>query len=168
MYLSDTYNGHFTGSQAWSLFCPEALAIEKAYNKNLRVLNDVPISTHTWLLSVISGRPHVKIVLLKRLLKFITMVQDGNKINILSSIQEDCRSTTGSNLRSLMLALGASNVRELTPSLVSSLVYSRVPVGQEWRTSMLEELLAAREDGGVLEDFTSQEINDLLCSVCTD
>ena len=168
MYLSDTYNGHFTGSQAWSLFCPEALALEKAYNTNLRVLNDVPRTTHTWLLDTISGRPHIKATLLKRLLKFIKMVQDGNKINILNSIQEDCRSTTGSNLRSLMLALGASNVREPSPDMVSGLVYSEVPAGQDWRSSLLGELLDAREDNEVLKDFTSQEINDLLCSVCTD
>ena len=47
MYLSDVYNGHYTGSQAWSLFCPEAIALEKSYNTNMRVLNDVPRDTHT-------------------------------------------------------------------------------------------------------------------------
>ena len=106
---------------------PSWKALEKSYNTNMRVLNDVPRDTHTWLLSSITEREHIRSTLLKRLLKFIQLIQNSSKINILNSIQNDTRSTTGANLRKLVLLLGVISVHDLNPELISKLEYAAVP-----------------------------------------
>ena len=106
---------------------PSWKALEKSYNTNMRVLNDVPRDTHTWLLSSITEREHIRSTPLKRLLKLIQLIQNSSKINILNSIQNDTRSTTGVNLRKLVLLLGVSSVHDLNPELISKLEYAAVP-----------------------------------------
>ena len=61
---------------------------------------------------------------------------------ILSEIERDARSTTGNNLRLLMLECGISEVQ---PSDIDTLPYFQLADDEEWRTEMIKHLLEERQ-----------------------
>ena len=66
--VNDVYNSSWFGSVLWNLFCPAAVRIESAYNRSLKVMMNIPIATHRELIEPLSGRHHVKLLLIKRFL----------------------------------------------------------------------------------------------------
>ena len=104
--INGIYNNHFTGSPLWDLFSREAEMLYNSWNKSVRLMSKVPLQTHRYFLEHLSGTRHLKITLIKRFLSFITQIENSPKIlpNILlQTIRRDCRSTTGSNLRNILL-----------------------------------------------------------------
>ena len=43
--INRMYNNHFTGSPLWNLFCREAGMLCNSWNKSVRLMFDVPLST---------------------------------------------------------------------------------------------------------------------------
>ena len=104
--LSQIYCSHFTGSPLWNLFGEEAEKLEGSWNRNAKVAFDLPFATHRYLVKHVVQCDHVKETLVKRFLSFIVQVKKSSKImpqHILNTIQHDVRSTTGSNLRNILL-----------------------------------------------------------------
>ena len=52
------FNSHFTGSPIWDLFCPEAEQLEKSWNVSFRLMYDLPLQTHKYLVDPVSGQTH--------------------------------------------------------------------------------------------------------------
>jgi hypothetical protein len=107
--LNSIYNSHFTGAPLWDLFCREATMIENSWNVAIRKMLNIDFQTHRYLIEPLSCRRHIKFSLLKRFLTFIEKIKDSKKTPIttlLTSIKQDVRSTTGKNLRNIMLAVG--------------------------------------------------------------
>ena len=77
--LNEIYNLHFTGSPIWDLFCPEALQLEKTWNISIRKIFNLPLQTHKYFIEPISGKNHLKKILIKRFLSFLKQVQNLEK-----------------------------------------------------------------------------------------
>ena len=63
---------------------------------------------------------------------------------ILSQIEQDARSTTGHNLRMLMLQCDKSEVSEVQLADMERLPYFQLAEDEEWRTEMIKHLLEER------------------------
>ena len=76
---NNIYNSHLTGSVLWDLFSPEAVMMENTWNTSIRIMCDVPMQTHRYLIEPISGMHHIKYHLIKRFLSFIKQIEISPK-----------------------------------------------------------------------------------------
>ena len=124
--INRIYNNHFTGSPLWDLFSREADMMCNTWNKSIRLMFDVPLQTHRYFIEELAETRQMKFTLIKRFLGFVSQIENSKKIipNILlQTIRRDCRSTTGSNLRNILLLTGKDDISELVPSDVAQMVY---------------------------------------------
>ena len=64
------YNFHFTGSPIWDLFSKDAGMLENSWNTAVRLMFDLPLQTHRYLIEPVSEVTHLKFVLIERFLEF--------------------------------------------------------------------------------------------------
>ena len=56
-------------------------------------------------------------------------------------VRRDCRSNTGQNLRKLMKIAGKTTIDVLKKGDFDDVVYNEIPIGQEWKIRLAEELI---------------------------
>ena len=106
--INSIYNSHFTGSCLWDLFSKEAVMVENTWNVSMRLMLDIPRETK-----------QIKTILINRFLTFIEQIRQSNKSAtkfILNSIHLDARSTTGSNVRNILLETDKASISDLSPN----------------------------------------------------
>ena len=131
---------------------------------------DVPLQTHHYFLEPLAETRHLKFTLIKRFLGFISQIQNSKKIlpNILlQTIRRDCRSTTGSNLRNILLLTSKDDISDLVPSDVSKMEYQPVNANDEWRISMVKELIDVKWGQAVIGNLSDSEVDDIIEDICT-
>ena len=77
--MNQIYNTHFTGSPLWDIFGEEAIKFENTLNKSVRLMLDLPLSTHQNLIETLSVQLHLRKVLAKRFLSFISQIEKSSK-----------------------------------------------------------------------------------------
>jgi hypothetical protein len=80
---------------------------------------------------------------------------------LLSEIELDVLSTTGSNLRNIMIETSKSNIYEVELSDINRLWYFKLDKEEEWRIEMLKYLLEERRDRQL--DSDDEEWMEFLC-----
>ena len=80
---------------------------------------------------------------------------------LLSEIERDVRSTSGRNLRMIMLQTEQSDISEVEVSDADKLPYLDLPEDDDWRTGMIHHLLEERREAPL--DMEDQEWLDYLC-----
>ena len=103
---------------------------------------DLPYATHRHLIEPITGHSHVRLTLASRFLGFMDQIKKSQTIipkMLLSHIQCDVRSTTGYNLRKIMLQTDKLNVSELRKDDISKLKYHPTPVEDKWKENMVND-----------------------------
>ena len=168
--INRIYNNHFTGSPLWDLFCRDADMMFNTWNKSVRLMFDVPLQTHRYFLEPLAETRQLKYTLIQRFLGFISQIQNSKKIlpNILlQTIKRDCRSTTGSNLRNILLLTSKDDISDLVPSDVSKMEYQPVNANDEWRISMVKELIDVKWGQAVIGNLSDNEVDDIIEDICT-
>ena len=163
--LNTIYNMSFTGSSLWDLFSEEVSSLEKTYSKSIRIMWDIPVNTHIYIIEPISDQVHLKFVLLRRFLNFRRQIEQSSKtvLKFLFKIcQNDSRSITGSNLRKIMLLCEKNSIESLEACDLTSLSYDPVPENEAWRIDVLKELLELRSENLNLPGFTSEEVKEMI------
>ena len=116
-FNNNIFNNHFTGSQLWKHGSKGFEKMEATYNKSIKIMFDLPLSTHRFLIEPISGSPHLSRTLVRRYLSFIENINKSKKValrELLEVAQRDARTTTGaSNMRFIMLLTGQNRVEDL-------------------------------------------------------
>ena len=74
-------------------------------------------------------------------------------------VKEDCRSTTGKNLRTILLRVGKSNVNELSHHDIKGLVYHNIPTNEEWKVNFAKDLI---ESQSFTKDNNKEEILNFI------
>ena len=162
--INELYNSSWFGSVMYKLYGPEAVKLESAYNRSIKIMMDLPLGTHRGLIEPVSRRRHLKKSLSQR---FVSMTEKMRKSKkpilrvLLSEIEHDVRSITGGNLRMLMIQLKKSDIRQIAPSDTESLPYFDMAEDEEWRIQMLRHLLEERESGPL--DAEDMEWMEYLC-----
>lgn len=144
---------------------------ESELYKSIKLMFDVPFDTHRNLIEPISGTTHVKIVLQKRFLSFIAQIKKSKKRLpklMLNLIKDDIRSTTGRNLRGILLQTTKVNVGQLVKSDFQQLKYHPIDDNQKWKTDVITEILEIRNDELVVDGFSIMELEEILSHLCSD
>ena len=96
----------------------------------------IPINIHRYLIEPLPGTPHIMLRLFKRFLNFINSIKNLSKgilNNLLDLIKNDCQSTTGRNLRNLLLLPEKTYVEELRSDDLKNMCFYDVPQGEKWK-----------------------------------
>ena len=105
---------------------------------------DLPFATHRCLIEPITNTRHMKIKLIRDYLGFIGRIKDSEK-PVLKQLYDlakcDVRTTTGSNLRNILLLTDLYDVDDLHPGLVNSMEYHKIEEKVQWRINMVKELI---------------------------
>ena len=78
----------------------------------------------------------------------------------------NCNTTTGKNMRNIMLLCDKNSIMDLNSSDIDLLTYEPVPKDDEWKISVAEEILSITEVQAILPGFNNNEVNALLYDIC--
>ena len=80
---------------------------------------------------------------------------------------KDCRSTTGANLRNILLESGALLFEQLSMSDIKRIEFHPTPAEEQWRISVINDLIDIRD--GMDDDigWTKDDIDETLEYLCT-
>ena len=107
---------------------------------------------------------------MKRFLGFLSQIQKSRKklpAKLLKQIEHDTGSTTGSNLRKILLLVGKHTIEEISIKDLDRYEYCPVQPGDEWKVDMVRELIEVRENNLNVEHFTAEELEEVLEHLCT-
>ena len=87
--------------------------------------------------------------------------------NLLNLVKSDARTTTGSNLRRIMLLSGKNTIEEVLDSTVD-FEYHKLEEDQNWKVNMLEEIIDALHGEKIIEELETDDLHDILECLCTE
>ena len=167
--INTVYNSHFSGSQLWKFGSVEMNKLESTYNRSIKIMFDLPWATHRYLMEPLTGLSHVRKRLVQRYLSFIDKIKNSKKgalAALLNIIKTDTRTTTGSNLRWIMLMASKNNIEELFKNKVP-IDYHEISKEEHWRTNFVEEIVNIRNEELVVPGFDETELEEILEHLCT-
>ena len=169
--LNSIYNSHFTGSPVWNLYCREAEAIEKTWNVAVRKMFQLRHSTHRYFIEPLSDTRHIKLALIRKFINFTQKITNSTKTpmkTLYNCIRKDCRSTTGNNLRRILLFLDVNIIDCINMKSLEKMKYHEASNDNEKRRiAMVKELIDVKRKQCHLENFTTIEIDRILEYLCT-
>ena len=133
----------------------------------VRMTFDIPRNSHKYLIEPISQNSHLKIKLVKRFINFAKTLSKCDKphIKYLHNVQQyDYRSVYGRNCRNICTESKVETILEASHNKIS---YEPVPPQEEYRLSLIHELLEMRS-GNLSCELTKDEISIMLVTLCTD
>ena len=126
------------------------------------------MTSHRFFVQPVSEKDQIQKILLKRFLGFLSQVQKSPKQLprvLLNLVKHDARSTTGSNLRNIMLLTGKNNIEEVKETdLMIWCICLRI---MKWKIKFVKELINTREGFLYVENFEDDELNEVLEYLCT-
>jgi hypothetical protein len=168
--INSIYKSHFTGSCLWDLFSKEAVMVENTWNVSMRLMLDIPRETHRYLIEPLSNTKHIKTILIKRFLTFIQQIRNSNKSAtkfLLNSIHLDARSTTGSNLRNILLETDKASISDLSPNDAFQVEYHPIKSEEKWRLPFIKDIIEAKNDKLIIQNIDDGDLDDMLDVLCT-
>ena len=127
---------------------------------------DLPYATHRSLIEYITRSNHIRKIFIKRFLKFVSKLRETKKPvlqRLLDVSMNTTKSTTGKNLRGIMLETNATSIDELTPDIFSVIEYYPVDEDDMWKAEMIDHLLVELED-----NILDEEDRSWMEYLCTD
>ena len=82
--------------------------------------------------------------------------------------KNNVQSTTGRNLRNILVQTNLSKVDDLTPSVVGQISYKPINDNDQWRVNIIKEIMDIKS--GLIEtplDWTYTEIDEILNIACS-
>jgi hypothetical protein len=118
-------------------------------------------TTHRYLIELLSGCLHPKIMLASMFTSFHKSLVNCSKfcVRYLATL---------ARLLYLMQQCTVNQLEDLSPVLIKkSLKYSATPEAVDWRIPLALELKDIRDGKSTLSDFSKSEVEELLAFVCT-
>ena len=84
----------------------------------------------------------------------------------MASIYQDTRSTTGSNLRNILLQTNKSSIYDLVPSDARQIAYHPIKITDEWRVSLITEIIEAKHKQLEILNITDEDLEAILKVLC--
>ena len=165
--INNVFNTSFYGSPLWDISSRNFQKLEKSWNVSHRIMLSIPREAHRYLIEPLSGRPHIIKALKKRFINFVLRIQLNKKRvlrNMLTEIKNDCRSTTGKNLRNLLLWTGEF---DLTKIDVEKQPYRAIPQDENWRVDVAKEIIAVKAGELTLHHLSYNNLDDIADHVCS-
>ena len=159
--INNIFNTHFYGSQLWDLFSVEAIRLEKTWNISQRIMLGIPRNKHRFFIEPLTEIQHIKFSLLKRFVNFVNSIESSKKSvmrNMLKIVTQDCRTTTGRNLRKLMLVLEKRNVDKISKVDLKNQIYDSIPSGHKWKVCIAKEIVQIKNNELETEYLKNNEL----------
>ena len=178
LQMSKLYNSHFTGSPLWDFGSVNFNQLCRSWNVNLRAMFNLPWNTHCWIMEELTGGRHARQMMFSRYIKFVDKLATNKRSMIRSLfelVRNNAQTTTGSNLRTIMLETGLPINPGVTSPwvLANHRVYGGVPAGEEWKIPLLTNLIEVRDDRWqVIFDEESEitlqneDIDAMIADIC--
>ena len=169
--LNKTYNSHFTGSPLWDLSGREVEMLENSWNTSVRLMFDLPRTTHTRFIEGISDCSHLRKILASRFLSFTQSLMKSSKQivrNLYDTICRDVQSVTGKNLRHILLQVYKDDISDLVKCDAEYLIYRAADDDDRNKIKMILELVDVKNDVLNLENLLAEEVDDILVVLCSD
>ena len=77
------------------------------------------------------------------------------------------RSTTGSNLKRILLLTNKANPEDITDQDINQLVYAEMPNGNGWRVTLIHEITDIKFGQLTINGFSDEECEEILQFACT-
>ena len=169
MKLVKIYFLHLYGSSLWDIFDVKSTTMWTEWHKLLKYIFKLPLATHRYLLNDLVDYEHPKNLIIKRFVKFACKVANSDNVHIrtLHNCQKaDPRSIYGRNIGGICRIFGVTSIEEVDISCLSSFPVNPVPYREEWRVSMMFDLLHERNiNSGLL---SVEQIQTMINYVCCD
>ena len=165
--LNTIYNFHLTGCELWDHGSDEFGKFMSTIQKSFKIAFDLPYATHRYYYEAITKTQHPVLIIRRRFLNFIDMIRKSKKgtpKKLLEHIENDVRSTTGFNLRNIMLA--TDNVTIASIDVMKSDVHVPVPEADSWKVIMVSELIDTLNNELEIENMEKQNLEDMLNNLC--
>ena len=141
-----------------------------SWSVSVRKLFRLDRKTHRYLIEPVSEMDHLKCAIEKRFISFAKkLAQSPKKIvrDINNMIGKDCRSTTGSNLRHILLERNSDPISGPAREDISKCGFAEIPSGQEWRVCVIRELIEIRDGIRTAVGWSPQQLQEALTQLCT-
>jgi hypothetical protein len=170
--LLSIYSTALYGSPLWQLGSEEHLKLNRSWNTAVKMIWDLPHSTHTRFLENLCPVPHLESVLVGRYIGFIHNLRrtDKDLLKILfNSCSANLNSITGQNLHFLMQKFKKDSIDQLImdkQKLKNLRVYS-LPEEENWKVNLIEEISLLKKNQLDIA-FDPEQLETILDYVCTD
>ena len=107
---------------------------------------------------------------MKRFLSFTEQIQKSQKQlpkQMLNIIRRDVRSTTGSNLRQILLHTNKDHVEHLKSSDILQIKYHHIKEEDRWKTDVIKEIVQIKNEKLEVEGFSNPELEEILQHICS-
>ena len=108
---------------------------------------------------------------MRNFLSFVDRIKSSSKPvlrQLFELSKNDVRSTTGSNLRNILVLTSLHNVDHLRPSMVDDISYKMIRHEDQWKVKLIKEIIDMKFGMMDLPDeFTMEELDDILNLACT-
>ena len=107
--LTSLYHSSCYGSNTWNLYGEWPRKLLTSWNVNLKLIWELPHETHRYFFEHLTECRHLKILLIKRFLKFVSSIIEGDKSScklLLRTICGNSNNTTGKNIRNIEIEAG--------------------------------------------------------------
>ena len=172
--LCHLYNTAFFGSNCWKFSSPEVEKFGKTWNVNNRIMFNLPRETHSWVVEELTGGKHFIQMIYSRFVKYLSVIKNNKKPvlkALYSTVNSDVRTTTGANIRKILLH------SRMDPRVVPQSRFSDWRVyapSDSWSVPLLVSLLQLRSEAWVVnfdeeeEEYLGEEdIEFMIEAVCT-
>ena len=169
LQINSIWNTHFSGSPLWSLFSPGTERFVGSYNRSIKSMMRLPLETHRYLLEPLSGQKPAMLILIDRFLTFMEKIEKSQKIAIKMLKKEamrDVRSTTGSNMRGIMLLMGKASYKDITRDNLKDVQYYEVKEEDKWKIYIAKEVYEISNGDSDIEMFDQPEVAAMLHYIC--
>ncbi len=124
--------------------------LSNSYNVNIRIIFDIPRSSHCWITEQIAGIGHAKQQMYARYIKFVNTLYSTKRQcvkSLFEYVRGDVRSLVGGNLRQILLDCDVTVVPGVTrPSELSNYNVYPIPEDEAYRLPLLKLLMEIRND----------------------
>ena len=161
---NNIFNTSMYGCVLWDLFGKEAERMEKTWNISQRLMLGLHRESHRYFIEPVSGTSQIIFHMYRRFVTFIESLLNSKKMPLrvlCHEIFNDARSTTGRNIRQLMLRLNAGTFKELKENIKIRPVYHEALEEDMWKIAAVKDLIDAKYDRTILPGFTSKEIDSI-------
>ena len=167
---NNIFNTSLYGCVLWDLFGKEAQRLEKTWNISQRLMLGLHRETHRFFIEPVSGTKHIIFHIYKRFVRFVSQMMKSKKTALRSlcfKLLKECRSTTGKNVRKLMIRFNCGTYNELQRNVAKSSPYVEVDEKETWKIEAVKDLTEAQYDRDILPNFTTTEIDDIRQYIAT-
>ncbi len=163
IWLNNVFNSSFYGAPLWDLFDRDFEKLEKSWNVSQRIMLTLPRRTHRYFIEPLSCTSHISKSIKDRFTGFVEKIRKSKKEVLrcmLRTIEHDCRSRTGRNLRRRNIETTNGHGTKVDK------VYADVSEEDQWRINIAKEIIGIKFRNLIVPSLSPEELDDIMEFVC--